>query len=538
MRRSFLYLGVLLVASVMAITGCRDDDNGNGNVNNNSNVNNNNQPDDDTIYQVQDPDHPSYLQEGDLVRIEEVIVTAVDSHGDRTGNVWVQEPDGGPFSGVMVYGPAITNATLADLAPGDLVTVTGEIDEFALEEDTSGRRVTEIANGSIEYLGQAAELEPEEVSAPNLMNDPDAEQWEGVLVRAVNVRATEKTQHSSYNDVTFTGGLVIQDDLYDCYTPAVLDTCYAEITGVQNYFFSYFVLPRRASDIVEGNDQDCEQVTPEVCDDGVDNDADGFTDCDDYDCRYEPECMETECADGLDNDGDGDTDCDDQDCLGTVECPAPAENSDALCADGVDNDGDTMLDCEDPSCRNHPDVTVCPSETNCTDGLDDDNDTYIDCDDFDCDADPACLETVCDDSVDNDGDGYQDCLDWDCYSDPVCDASQEVGDTECTDGTDNDGDGYTDCDDWSCQATYVNCVESDCSDGVDNDGDGYLDCDDFDCSYGGFCPDFEGDDVSCADGLDNDANSFTDCDDFNCRCCADNGCTGTFRAAATCLPCG
>jgi hypothetical protein len=59
----------------------------------------------------------------------------------------------------------------------------------------------------------------------------------------------------------------------------------------------------------------------EICDDGIDNDGDGYTDCADFDCGDLEECQEN-CSDGLDNDGDGYTDCEDYDCPGgTEECP-------------------------------------------------------------------------------------------------------------------------------------------------------------------------------------------------------------------------
>ena len=58
---------------------------------------------------------------------------------------------------------------------------------------------------------------------------------------------------------------------------------------------------------------------PEVCDDGIDNDDDGMTDCDDRDCRNDVACtggtLPEVCDDGIDNDGDGKIDCaDKKDC--------------------------------------------------------------------------------------------------------------------------------------------------------------------------------------------------------------------------------
>jgi len=85
--------------------------------------------------------------------------------------------------------------------------------------------------------------------------------------------------------------------------------------------------------------------TPEAsCTDGVDNDCDGLTDCDDTaDCGADPACQacvpdqtpETTCTDGIDNDCDGLTDCAD-----TADC-----GTDPACQGG--------------SCDTYPDKTSC-----------------------------------------------------------------------------------------------------------------------------------------------------------------------------------
>ena len=72
--------------------------------------------------------------------------------------------------------------------------------------------------------------------------------------------------------------------------------------------------------------------TAEVCDDGIDNDRDGRTDCTDDDCSRDGACeavtvygappIEENCADGLDNDGDGRADCADNDCNAAQNCEA------------------------------------------------------------------------------------------------------------------------------------------------------------------------------------------------------------------------
>lgn len=75
----------------------------------------------------------------------------------------------------------------------------------------------------------------------------------------------------------------------------------------------------------------------DICRDGFDNNADGFTDCDDRaccaqrdDCPVEsycglevfrgPENTEAACSDGISNDGDAYVDCEDFDCCGIAGC--------------------------------------------------------------------------------------------------------------------------------------------------------------------------------------------------------------------------
>jgi hypothetical protein len=89
------------------------------------------------------------------------------------------------------------------------------------------------------------------------------------------------------------------------------------------------------------------------CNDNVDNDIDGDTDCADDDCVGTPSCTETSCNDSADNDGDGDTDCDDSDCIGIDPCPGPE-----ICSNSIDDDLDGAIDCTDQDCANSSDCYV------------------------------------------------------------------------------------------------------------------------------------------------------------------------------------
>jgi hypothetical protein len=72
---------------------------------------------------------------------------------------------------------------------------------------------------------------------------------------------------------------------------------------------------------------DCDDGDPlinpgavEVCDDGVDNDCSGLSDCEAAGCAEELYCYESDCEDGEDNDSDGYLDCDDDECWDLDDC--------------------------------------------------------------------------------------------------------------------------------------------------------------------------------------------------------------------------
>lgn len=174
-----------------------------------------------------------------------------------------------------------------------------------------------------------------------------------------------------------------------------------------------------------------------LCSNGLDDDLDGYADCDDDDCWTEAACIETDCTNGLDDDGDGDTDCLDFDCDGL---PACVEGD---CMNGLDDDGDSAIDCADFDCDG---IAPC-IETLCADGLDDEGDGATDCDDYDCRTDVACIERLCANALDDESDGLTDCQDDDCDADAAC-----AGMEHCFNGDDDDLDGLFDCDDPECTA--------------------------------------------------------------------------------------
>lgn len=113
-----------------------------------------------------------------------------------------------------------------------------------------------------------------------------------------------------------------------------------------------------------------EEPEPEMeimCNDTVDNEMDGFTDCADMDCdgaNVGPggaPCetgAEMTCFDTFDNDADGFTDCEDVDCNGEDGGIGDCEfGNEATCDDLFDNDADGAVDCADANCTGSP---ACP----------------------------------------------------------------------------------------------------------------------------------------------------------------------------------
>ena len=293
-RRSLIpFVSALLIVGAL---GCRsttsgddddddDDDDDGGRV------------DDATIQEIRAESMPI----GTAVNVRGVVVTAIDNFGDRKGNMYVMEPAGGPFSGLVVFLPG---AEAAGFAVGDLIDIeSAEKVEFALPADTSGKTLTElkaIAGSQIVLtkVGNDTVPEPELLDPRDLAADDDlAEQWESVLVRFDDVAVTQSPRtidlpddpnyDATFKEMRISGPFRVQSVLTELVDVTfVRDYCLTSMVGLIDYFFSYKLLPRSAEDIgAEGTGCLAPEASNEECADGLDNDADGFLDCEDFSCQ-------------------------------------------------------------------------------------------------------------------------------------------------------------------------------------------------------------------------------------------------------------
>jgi hypothetical protein len=232
-----------------------------------------------------------------------------------------------------------------------------------------------------------------------------------------------------------------------------------------------------------------------ICDDTLDDDSDGLTDCEDLDCAADPACAVV-CPEftlpaisptlvddttGLANNSAGS-------CGGrsapdaTVEFTAPIAGDYVFTTNGstfdtilyaLDGCGGAELDCDDDDGIGVQSQIVLNLAAGQTIALVVDGFSSASFGPFTLEAALVqATEVTCDDLFDNDADGDVDCFDSDC----AAFSCVEI----CGDGFDNDADYDTDCADAAC-AAEPECLEV-CDDGLDNDFDFDTDCRDADCS--------------------------------------------------------
>lgn len=166
----------------------------------------------------------------------------------------------------------------------------------------------------------------------------------------------------------------------------------------------------------DGCSADCHnEAGREICNSGLDEDNDGFIDCDDDDCANHIWCnpicgngvlqLDEECDDGEDT-----ASCD-------ADCTAPAcgdGHLNAAAGEQCDDGNTTAQDGCDANCQ---------SEAVCGDGIVgsdeecDDGNTDNDCDGC---TNTCTLREDCTNRIDDDGDGQTDCVDPDCGNCNLC----------------------------------------------------------------------------------------------------------------------
>ncbi len=197
------------------------------------------------------------VPEGTSVILRDVVVIAVDGYGEYTGDIFVQEIAGGPYSAIKIYRPQRIDGggEIADLIPGDHVKVEGSVKYFTptggFNDDMHPERVhiKELDQGSrVERISEGTTPEPKVLTPDEMTTAGTAEQWEHALVKIENVAVTS-TLHPDFGEFKVAEGLSVGTDLF-LHTPEHADC--VSLTGISSYFYGYKLHPRNAEDIVDG----------------------------------------------------------------------------------------------------------------------------------------------------------------------------------------------------------------------------------------------------------------------------------------------
>ncbi len=187
---------------------------------------------------------------GTYVLLEDVIATSGFTWTDTNeGTFFVQEPVGGPFSGIQVF---VANRSGLEIAPGDTVTITGTYDEFFDMSQIEVGDASGITVGSSGPAPAPAIVDPATISNDGAMN----EDYESVLVSVENVTVTDENPDApeEFGEFEVTGALRVDDVFFaisDWMKPA-MGQSFASITGVLIYGHENFKLePRDSADLVE-----------------------------------------------------------------------------------------------------------------------------------------------------------------------------------------------------------------------------------------------------------------------------------------------
>ena len=202
-------------------------------------------------------------------------------------------------------------------------------------------------------------------------------------------------------------------------------------------------------------------VAPTACNNGIDDDADGYFDLDDRGCDALEDLTEgnwvgnpPQCSNDRDDDFDGLTDFPyDAGCTHAADLQEGAAPAMPACNNGLDDDRDGNVDFpSDLECQGAAGVDEDPPArfVHCNDRLDNDGDSFVDLDDPDCAFGIDGSEgrfvpaAACNNGIDDDGDGRADAFD------PGCGNAQDDSELdgavapECSNGRDDDADGRVD----------------------------------------------------------------------------------------------
>ncbi len=259
------------------------------NQNNNNNNNNNNNGSNSVISRIQ----KNEIAKDTQVKLNDVIITAVETYTKMNQDTGKYEPTGipgvfvsdmiataQPYSGIYVN--LSKQAEPGSLKIGDVVEIDGQVDEYYGSKQVGKASIQKTGTGTVpapavisDVASIATKYEKNEAGGyytPSATHGSMAKQYAGVLVKVENVKVTNEKvsslksncENPNATPVAETclansgfevGGALVVSNENMYYVPNSLrknGVEFTSITGVMDYNYSaYVLLPRTADDVVK-----------------------------------------------------------------------------------------------------------------------------------------------------------------------------------------------------------------------------------------------------------------------------------------------
>lgn len=162
-----------------------------------------------------------------------VITSGLVADGD---GFFIQDPDGGEYSGLFVYLQGVSDYTPY---PDDVINVVGTVTDYY-----GWTELTVASATNIEVVDEMS-VTPEVLTGTEGWGEEDWEPWESVLVTLPDQTVTSALD--SYGEVDLSAGIPMDNLFFDYSTE--YGATYTSITGPLEYFYGFKITPRTEDDL-------------------------------------------------------------------------------------------------------------------------------------------------------------------------------------------------------------------------------------------------------------------------------------------------
>jgi hypothetical protein len=205
------------------------------------------------------------LKDGQTIKAEGVVVIAVDNFdetndGKGIGDIYVQDPvqtgpKGTAWSGLKLYRPA-KNPPDLELSAGHGVNLVGEFSALTQPGTATpfdpGLVLVEAVTPSVALTFEGAPPVPIDLTFEDVADKMAAQQYQNRLVRFRNVTLTTDftgSRREAKTNAPFTmTAKFFPIDKTESLSPKT-GTTYKSVTGIFDFFYSYKLCPRSATDV-------------------------------------------------------------------------------------------------------------------------------------------------------------------------------------------------------------------------------------------------------------------------------------------------